>query len=382
MSMTKSSGLIRPAALRLPSEDIERHTTWLEIFFDLVFAVIVVQLSDGLAHHLTFSGILQSGALFIPSLWTWASYTVFAARFDNDDLLHWLMTFVIMFAGAIMAIQIPTALENGATGFSIGFLISQVSVLLLYSRTLFEKSAPKKITHFYMIGFGLGGVCWVISLFFPAPVKFIFWALGMSIYLLTPWVGRKRILSQAPLDTLYIPERFGAFTIIILGQIITSVVSGLEIAHWVPSSVITSIMAFALAVLIWGQYYRFTKIANYKCTLGSGQPYIYCHIPLIISLMLIGVCAQACISNTITSNIKNIFCFSLLLYLASFYLLQCTALTKYKIRGFIYLGGGVAVWGLFLLPLSPMLIMSGIATIFMALFVFQYLLDRKIPKIC
>lgn len=201
--MSQSSDFIRPTSLRLPHKELERHTTWLEIFFDLVFAVIVVQLSDRLSHDLTLIGIFQCAALFIPSMWTWASYTVFAARFDNNDVIHWIMTFVIMFAGAIMAIQIPTALEDGANGFAVGFLISQISVLLLYSRTFSDSASPKYMTHFYFTGFGLGGICWVISLFYDPPLKFIFWALGMSIYLLTPWLGRKGVLSKAPL-ILYI----------------------------------------------------------------------------------------------------------------------------------------------------------------------------------
>ena len=125
---------IRPTSLRLPDEKRERHTTWLEIFFDLIFAVIVVQLSDRLSNNFTLTGLLQCSALLLPSMWTWVSYTVFAARFDNNDGIHWLMTFVIMFAGAVMAIHIPTALENGGMGFSIGFIISQISLLFLYLR--------------------------------------------------------------------------------------------------------------------------------------------------------------------------------------------------------------------------------------------------------
>ena len=50
---------IRPTALRLPDEKIERHATWLEIFFDLIFAVIVVQLSDRLSNNFTTHGTLS-----------------------------------------------------------------------------------------------------------------------------------------------------------------------------------------------------------------------------------------------------------------------------------------------------------------------------------
>ncbi len=366
--------LIRPVSLRLPDEKKERHTTWLEIFFDLIFAVIVVQISDRLANNFTLTGLFQCAALLITSLWTWVSYTVFAARFDNNDGIHWLMTFITMFAGAVMAVHIPTALEDGGKGFSIGFIISQVSLLFLYLRPHHYKTISKEITHFYLIAFGVALSCWIVSLFFDPPNKFILWALGMSIYLTMPWIGRKKVLSKAPLDTVYIPERFGSFTVIILGQIITSVVFGLKSGSWHPSSVVTSIMAFALAILIWGQYYLFTQIADYKCTLGSGQPYIYGHIPLIISLMILGVCAQDFISNTqIHPNVKNTFFFSIILYLSSFCLLQFIAIRKFKIRGVVYLGGVSAVLVLFYLsPLSPMIIMTGIVLIFMALFSMQY----------
>ncbi|MBA3721434.1 MAG: low temperature requirement protein A [Parachlamydiaceae bacterium] len=373
------SRFISPTSLRLPDERNERHATWLEIFFDLIFSVIVLQLSDRLSNNLTLIGLLQCTALFIPSMWTWVSYTVFAARFDNNDGLHWLMTFIIMFAGAVMAIQIPTALENGGTGFSIGFLISQISLLLLYLRPLYDKTAPKNMMYLYIIGFGLAGIFWIISLFFDPPEKYIFWSLGMLIYLITPWIGRKKILSKAPLDTTYIPERFGAFTVIILGQIIVSVVFGLQSANWHASAVITSMMAFAFAILIWGQYYRFTQIADYKCTLGSGQIYIYSHIPLIISLIIIGVCSQKLISSQeLHRNEKNIFCFSIILYLSSFYLLQYIAIKKYQIRGLVYLGGVFAILSLFYLhSFSPMTIMSGIVLIFIALFAIQYRLGCK-----
>ena len=291
--------------------------------------------------------------------------------------IHWLMTFIIMFAGAVMAIQIPTALESGGTGFSIGFIISQISLLFLYLRPLHDKAAPKNLMHLYLSGFGLGGMCWIISLFFNPPEKFILWTLGMAIYLIIPWIGRKKILSKAPLDTMYIPERFGSFTVIILGQIIASVVFGLESAHWHPSSVITSMIAFALAILIWGQYYRFTQIADYKCTLGSGQPYIYTHIPLIISLMFIGVCAQNFISNAqVQQNVKNTFCFSIILYLTSFYLLQYIAIPKFKMHGAgITWEASCLYWVYFIgYPFSPMIIMSGIVLIFTAIFSVQCLI--------
>ncbi len=374
------SRFIHSTSLRLPDNSIERHTTWLEIFFDLIAAIIVVQISDRLSNNLTPLGIFYCIALFIPTFWMWVSYTIFAARFDNNDAIHWGMTFVTMFAGVIMAIQIPTALEEGANVFAIGFIISQIALILLYTRAFFDKSTPKSITLFYLSCFSIAITCWIISLFFPPLIKFSLWALGMSIYLIMPWIGRKRILSKAPLDTVYVPERFGAFTIIILGQTIAAVVFGLESASWHPTAIITSMMAFILATLIWGQYYRFIRRADYKCTFGSGQPYIYAHIPLIIGLIIIGVCAKEFIigSTHIEEYISHLFCLAIILYLSSFLLLQYITIRKFKMRGLSYLGGITALLLLFFVyPLSPVLLISGVALIFLALLAIQFELGAQ-----
>jgi len=368
---------IRSGLYKSTTEEGERHATWLEIFFDLIFAVIVIQLSDKMLNQLTIVGILQCAALFIPAMWAWASYTVFAARFDNNDSLDWLITFVIMFAGVIMAIQIPSTLENKGTWFSVGFLISQIALLLLYAKTLYDKSTPKKISLFYLIGFGSGGLFWIISLFFEPPIKFYFWIIGMGIYLITPWLGRKRILSKAPLHTTYIPERFGSFTIIILGQIIASVVFGLELAYWSLTAFFIGVMAFILAVLIWGLYYRFVQLANYKCSLGSGQPYIYLHIPLIIGMILIGVCIQDFImkSALVYQDVHIIFCFAIILYLTSFYFLQYITPDNFKFLHLSYISSIIAVLFLFFFY-PPIAIISGTVVIFMMLFSIQYYLGR------
>lgn len=376
--------LIRPTHLRLDNSEIERHATWLELFFDLVFAIIFAEIAVRLIHHLTFIGMIECSVLFLVVMWTWVSYTVFAARFDNDDALHWLMTFVIMFASVIMAIQIPIALEKGATGFSIGFLLSQLSLLFLYARVYYDEGTPKDITLFYILGFGLASICWSISLFFNPPMTFIFWGPAMFIYLIIPWIGRKKILSKAPLDTIYIPERFGLFTIIVLGQTIASVVFGLRHANWNLYSFIASIMAFILAIIIWGQYYRFTKIADYKCTLRSGQPYIYAHIPLIIGLIIMGVCTETFITNPLlkSKEIHFIFAFATILYLTSFYLLQYIAIRKFKIRGITYIIGAAATIILFSFDsLYSAVIMTGLVFIFAMLFSIQYWIGQKKSKL-
>src|SRR3712207_5915000 len=104
------SQLLRPPRLRTAETGGElRHATWMELFFDLVFVVAVAALGSRLSEDYSLTGIFQFGALFVPVWWAWVGHTIYAARFDTDDVVHRLATAAMMLAAAGIAVQIPTA---------------------------------------------------------------------------------------------------------------------------------------------------------------------------------------------------------------------------------------------------------------------------------
>ena len=48
-----ASQLVRPPQLRLPSQSGDRHAMWLELFYDLVFAVAVSALGSRLSANVS-----------------------------------------------------------------------------------------------------------------------------------------------------------------------------------------------------------------------------------------------------------------------------------------------------------------------------------------
>src|SRR6478735_10709185 len=78
-----------------------RHTTWLEAFFDLIFAVAIADVTHILSHthegHLDPLQFWKFVLIFIPLWWIWVSHTMYSNRFDADDRKHRLATLVIMF---------------------------------------------------------------------------------------------------------------------------------------------------------------------------------------------------------------------------------------------------------------------------------------------
>jgi low temperature requirement protein LtrA len=83
----------RTPSLRSSSDEEQlRHASWVELFFDLVFVVVISELSHTLAAHLSWVGFLQFAALFVPCWWAWTIYTFYVDRYDTDDVLYRVLT--------------------------------------------------------------------------------------------------------------------------------------------------------------------------------------------------------------------------------------------------------------------------------------------------
>ena len=89
----------------------------------------------------------------------------------------------------------------------------------------------------------------------------------------------QRVLRPAPLDTTLLPERFASFTIIVLGEIVYVIITGVAAAKVLPLSFAAAILAFCVTTCIWWNYFTFLDEASYEDNLGTGQPYIYAHLP-------------------------------------------------------------------------------------------------------
>ena len=87
----------------------------------------------------------------------------------------------------------------------------------------------------------------------------------------------------------HIPERLGLFTIIVLGESVVAPVRGLTEQRWQHESVTTAAFGFLIAICVWWIYFRHLERAIGRFRLGSGQPYIYSHIPFWIGIIMMSV---------------------------------------------------------------------------------------------
>ena len=114
---------IRPPRLRTTETEEERKVTWTELFYDLVFVVAVSGLGARLLADPTLRGAAVFTGLFVPLWWAWAGFTLYADRYDTDDLGQRILAVAQMATIALLAASISGKETQSLVGFALAYLM-------------------------------------------------------------------------------------------------------------------------------------------------------------------------------------------------------------------------------------------------------------------
>jgi len=285
--------LLRPPRLRSREEEGERRATWLELFYDLIFVVAVGQLGHYLAEHVTWSGVGGFVLMFVPLWWTWIGTTFYASRFDTDDIVDRLATLAAIFAAVVMAANVSHALGDGAVGFALGYVAARLVLVVQYTVAGHFVPEARPLTDRFARGFVLGAAIWVISVFVPDPWRYGLWVVGVAVDIGTPLFAGQLHSKIAP-SLKHLPERFGLFVLIVLGEGIAATVRASEGQDWGLSLVLAAASGLLVAFSLWWIYFEYTDGEPLKAALDRGKIgiynlWLYTHLPLVIGLTAAGV---------------------------------------------------------------------------------------------
>jgi low temperature requirement protein LtrA len=314
--------LLRPPRLRaLEEAGRERHATWTELFFDLVFVVAIAELAHLLHGDPSPGGFLRFGALFVPCWWAWVLFTFYSDRFDTDDIVHRLSMLGGMLAVVALAVNLHDAFSGGWTGFVLSYLLVRSIVLALYLRAARHVPAARANLTLLLFSYFVGGGLWLLSLVVPPPLRYVVWAVGMTIEVTMPIVGMKLFARGAAVSASHLPERFGLFTIIVLGEAVVAVATGTAGTNWRPSSVVAAIAGFGIAACLWWAYFAFLERAVVIRGPWSVHLYNDGHLPILAALTMVGVGIQFAIEGAglapLAAGPRWALCGGVALYLAT-----------------------------------------------------------------
>jgi low temperature requirement protein LtrA len=246
---------VRPPRLRSVEEaEGERHATWLELFFDLVFVVAVARLSYLISSDPSVKSFLHYGALFAPVWFVWVAFTVYADRFDTDDVPHRVLMLAGMLATVALAIHVDDAFEGGSAQFALFSVLVRLVMLAMYVRALRAVPTVRDYQAYYVRGWAIALVLWAVSIFVPDPAAYVLWAVAVLIEVATPLAAERRV-GPVPLHASHIEERFALFTIIVLGESVVSVAAGIATVDFGFANSTVAVAAFVLAAALAWVYF-------------------------------------------------------------------------------------------------------------------------------
>jgi low temperature requirement protein LtrA len=158
-----------------------------------------------------------------------------------------------------------------------------------------------RLTTLYSVGFGAAAILWALAAVILAPGRFWLWGMALLIDMGTPWLA-VQYTHKCPPDAEHLPERFGLFTIILLGESVAAVMHGMESQQtWSPSAAISAFTGLSLAFGYWWWYFDGVRGAAERHVTSSRktllfQVWSYAHLPLYVSVAVLGVGVEHVIS--------------------------------------------------------------------------------------
>ena len=170
--------LLRPPRLRTEED---RSASRLELFIDLAYVLVIAQLATVLAQDLTWHGAAVFAGLFTVTWWSWVTITLYANRFDTNDVLYRIAKLAGMFAVAVMAASATEAIGPQARVFALGYLATRVLLIVLYARAWRHVTEARGTITVYLGSTGASAALWTLSLAVPAPARYWLWAAGILL---------------------------------------------------------------------------------------------------------------------------------------------------------------------------------------------------------
>ncbi len=279
----------RSIQLHAPSHE-ERKVGWLELFYDLIYVATIIQLGNLLADDPSPTGALLFVLLFVPIWWSWTGMMFFFNRFVVDDVWHRVLVFVQMFAIAHLAISVTGAFGETSGAFALAYFGVRGVLVVFYLRAYLAAPDARPLVRRYAVGFAIAAAFWLLSVFVPAPYRFALWGIGLAVEFYVPLsAGSRRLQHLLPPDPVHFAERYGLFTIIVMGESFIKVVGGLAGRGVDLDTLVLSALGFVIAACVWWLYFDSTHGAVMESSGGARYLWIYGHLPLTLGITSIGV---------------------------------------------------------------------------------------------
>jgi len=280
----------------------EARVTNVEIFFDLVYAFAVTQLSHHLLEHLTLLGAVQTLTLLF-GVWLIWQYTCWVSNwFDPETKPVRFLLLAIMAIGLVLSAAIPEAFAERGMVVAVCFVVIQVG------RTLFVlyylgRNNPLTPNFQRILGWVcISGALWLAGGLSEGRQRLIFWAVGVLADYVSPMIGfwlpvlGRSTTQEWTIEGGHLAERCQAFVMMALGESIVEIGAGLsDIKTWTSPILIAYAVTFIGSVAIWWVYFDTSSKDGREAIVHSPDPgrigayFHYVHVIMVAGVIVSAV---------------------------------------------------------------------------------------------
>ena len=317
---------------RSPSEP-HRAATPLELFFDLVFVVAIAIAAEGL-HHAVAEGHAAEGVVgyvmaFFGIWWAWMNFSWFASAYDTDDVPYRLAVFLQMTGALIFAAGLPGMGSGDFRAGVAGYVIMRLAMVGQWLRAASGDPAHAPTARRYALGIAVVQAAWVGFLWAPVEWQVAGFFLLVLCELSVPvWAER---VAQTPWHPHHMAERYGLFTIIVLGESILAATVAVQSALEGGAGVgeLLGVIGGGLLIVfsLWWLYFD-RPMHDHLSSLNRALVWGYGHILVFASAAAVGAGLAVAVDHATDHATIGAFgagaavAFPVAIYLASLWILQ------------------------------------------------------------
>ena len=251
---------MRPRAV----DELHRVATPLELFFDLCFVVAVAQAALPLHHDISADhvghGVTSYLMVFFAIWWAWMNFTWFASAYDTDDDVYRITTLVQIAGALVLAAGVESAfMETNYVGITVGYVVMRLALVAQWLRAARNDPQRRQTALRYAAGITILQVLWMVRLALPESVATAMFPILVIGELLVPLIAERAPGGPTTYHPNHIAERYGLFTIIVLGEAIASATvairTGLDEGEHLADLVSLSAAGLVIVFSLWWLYF-------------------------------------------------------------------------------------------------------------------------------
>ncbi|MBG6059028.1 low temperature requirement protein LtrA [Cryobacterium sp. MP_M5] len=269
-----------------------REVSFLELFYDLVYVVVISQAAHHLSGDVTWAGVGRFAIVFGLIWLAWVNGATYHDLHGRSDGRTRSYVFLQMAVLGLLAVFTGEATAGDGPAFAAVYS-AYLFLLAWLWYTVRRQDDPELRSRAtpYIVGVVVSAALVGASALLPDTARLAVWAV-----VVVGWLGSIAVLdwrNGATRDTSVnvsasLIERFDLFTIIVLGEVVVGVVNGIADAGRTPSAIVTGILGLGIGFAYWWSYFDFVAASRVRSDRGAVARWLVGHLAVTMTIAATG----------------------------------------------------------------------------------------------